>query len=200
MSKESLKKTESLCAWVKSHAGFPTNTSGEDKVLARWLSRRRYAVKQGFVIPSEEKEILESYGLPDIFVLSSDDSHSLDMSHTFNMWVKANGREPRSSGGPFELKLYRWNRRRKSGEYVEASVVEGISCRETLSSYLAVSLCLWVVEHGGKPSRSSSDPGEARLARWLSNKRRASHNKGKSTLYPSDVEALESYRLKHLLD
>lgn len=206
----SLDKTRVLCEWVSKHAGYPylgPDKNTEEYKAARWLCKRRYSIKCGFSLPPEEIALLEEYGLPDLFNESSNASKSASMLHVYSLWMLSQGSEPKPSGSPLEMALYRWASRQRTGEsksYPDSSedlLVPNVlapNSRESLSNYMALRLSVWVSTKG-MPARRSQDEEERELARWLANKRQGAKGNSRSKVYPSDTQILDRHGLGHLL-
>lgn len=210
-SKESLNKTRDLCEWVVSHAGPPymvKDKKSEEYKHARWLSNRRYSVKKGKEISSEELKILMEFNLCDIFSVPSSSLRSSSMSLAYNIWVETQGFEPRPNGSELEKVLYRWVSRKRSGETdtykedTECLLVQNLldsHSREVVSNFLALKLCLFMA-NGSKPKRNSEDEEEKMLSRWLSNKRQGYKGKSRSKVYQSDLDILKEHDLLKVLE
>lgn len=210
--KSSLEKTKDLCKWYSDHAGPPSMGSpkaSDEYLAARWLSKRRSAVRKGFKISGKEKEILLRFGMEGLYYATSKKSSSLANACTYFEWVLKNGRSPKANGSPLETKLYRWMARKREGSsnvYPEdlqilkvPNAFEG-GVRESSSNYLAIKLSLWYKEYGVPPKLASTDKTEKTLANWLMNKKQAYNGKGCSRVYPSDIEMLRSFGALFLLD
>lgn len=208
----SVEKTERLCKWVSAHAGTPY-LSGEKESdqykCAAWLSRRRYAVKNGFKISAMEQEVLDKYGMPDLFKVSSWQVHSGSMAQAYNFWIKIHGREPQSKGSAFEYSLYRWRERKKSGESllykedIEDSFIANLfqpNSQESHSNYMALNLCIWMRNQGKRPKTNSKDPTEARLAKWLSNKIQGHRGNHNTKVYESDLNIFKEFGFENIMD
>lgn len=208
MSREedSCNKTRKLCEWIVAHAGEPriTKSSTHEKVLGTWLSKRRSKVKEGFVLPYKEQEILDSYGFTSLFEKTSEQVKSKSITHLYTSWVELHGREPSSSWDDLEQYLYRWMQRKRTGEtrvfaidikIANNSVLPNIfdhNSRESYSNMMTTLVCDWVSKKGQIPGRAKRGTTERKLYNWLTNKRQGLKGNVKTKIYNSDLKIAES--------
>ena len=200
-----------VCQWIISNGRHPKAKSSDlvEKKYANFINTQK-RVKQGPNFEQYKQDIVESYGLPDLF---EDKIKNIEvMCHSVCQWIKDNDKKPTlRSTDIIEKKYAAWidtQKRYKKSKNKDSiqEIAESYDLpdlfeskdREKESNEMCHKVCEWTKLNDKKPSTHSKDIIEKKYGTWIQTQKRSKKIKGNSVFYQSNQKIAESYGLHDL--